>query len=353
LSGKLVSIDLGSKNFHLICGRHKGKIIEVDRALAVPIPVNSIKNGRIEDIYSLKSLLKDVFNKNRIKNKNVVLTIQSTSIITRDIVLPFVNQEDLDNMVKFEIEQYLPIVASEYTIEYTFLEEFKEEESKKIRIRVAAMPQSMVDNYFNLLKESGLKPIALDIHCNAVSKLFANIILPDWGGNLSARTYALIDLGHQNIAVHIFKDGKIDFSRIITLGGSSIDEEISEAYSLTMEMAEEKKIKEGYLNREGNGHHTNDFLSKIMTSRIEIWIAEIYKIFQYYLSRSTENVIDTVLLYGGSSRIRNIEAYFERVLNINVRKPELTQHAIKTHDRLGPFDPGCYINALGGIIRYE
>ena len=352
LSGRLVSIDLGSRNINLISGRHKGRLIEVDRALTVPLPENAIKDGRIEDIYSLKSALRDAFVKNRINNRNVVLTIQSTSIITRDIVLPSVKQEDLDTMVKFEIEQYLPIVASEYAIEYTFLEEFTEEGSKKSRIRVAAMPQSMVDNYFNLLKEAGLRPVALDIHSNAVSKLFANIIFPEREGGLPARTYALIDLGHQSITVHIFSGGMIDFSRIITLGGMDIDTEISEAYSLTMDNAEEKKIREGCIYDGTYESCSTDPLAELILGRIDVWIGEIQKIFQYYTSRNTGNRIDSVLLYGGSSKINNIEACFEQVLNISVGRLDLTG-SVKTRGKLDSFDTDCFINALGGIIRYE
>ncbi len=351
MPGKLVSIDLGSKNIHLVSGRQKGDLLEVDTALTVPTPNGAIKDGRIDDIHSLKSVLKDVFAKNKIKNKRVVLTIQSTTIITRDILLPTIKPEELKTMVTYEIEQYLPIVASEYVIEYTFLEEIFEDNVKKSKLRVAAMPQVMVDNYFNLLKEAGLKPVALDIHANTVSKLFSNNMMSGQQGYTMGKTYALIDLGHHSITVHILSNGKVDFSRIITLGGRDIDAEISVSFSLSLEKAEEKKIKDGRLDQKDRETLQVELFNDMLRSKIDIWVTEIQKIFQYYISRNTGNRIESVFIFGGTSRMKGAVEYLEQALNIKVRKIENIA-CIKANS-LPMLNSDIYINALGGLIRYE
>lgn len=352
MPGKLVSIDLGTKYIHLVCGRHKGDMLEICSAVSVPAPEGAVRDGRIEDIHNLKTALKYVFQQNKIKNKRVSLTVQSTSIITRDILLPAVKPEELKTMVKYEIEQYLPIVASEYVIEYNFVEEVMEEGTAKSKLRVAAMPAGMVENYFMLLKECGLKPAALDIHANCVGKLFSNAMMSGQQGYSLGKTNALMDLGHNSINVHILSNGKVDFSRIITLGGRDIDAEIAVSFSLTSEKAEDKKMREGRLDLKGREDLQSELFNDILRSKIDIWINEIQKIFQYYISRNTGNRIDEVHVFGGTSRIKGICEYLERGFNIRTKKLDAL-NCVTIDGSMPVFTPDIYINALGGMIRYE
>ena len=117
----LISLDLGSQNIQIIYGRYNKGNIEIRNAVTAPIPEEVYKDGRIEDLDMMKQSIRDLITANKIKEKRTALTIQSTSIITRDIMLPATERQHLDNMVKYEIEQYLPIVATEYIIDYSVL----------------------------------------------------------------------------------------------------------------------------------------------------------------------------------------------------------------------------------------
>lgn len=348
----MVSIDLGSQNIHLVCGRYNKGKIEVGKAVLMPLPEGIFRDGKIEDFKTLKESIKSTISGSKIKCRNTVLTIQSTSVITRDLTLPTVKHEELDNMVKYEIEQYLPIVATEYIIEYTLIEELVENGVKQSKIQVAAMPKNMVENYLNLVKETGLKPVALDIHSNAVAKLFSIPMSINQDTYSLDRTIAFVDMGYRSIIIHILAKGKPAFSRIITLGAREIDSEISISCNLTLEQAEAKKIKEARLDQRSYEVDLDDGFQDIVRSKIDIWLSEIQKIFQYYISRSTGNRIDGIYLFGGSSKLNGLARYVEQALNIRTLKIERLS-LIKTGKDVENFNHGDYINALGGLIRYE
>lgn len=348
----LVSIDLGSQNIHMVCGNTSKGSIEVRNAVLKPMPEGIFKDGKIEDFKTLKEAIKNILTENKIKDKNSVLTIQSTSVITRDITLPTVKHEELDNMVKYEIEQYLPIVATEYIIEYTLIEEVEEDGIKQSKIQVAAMPKNMVENYLNLVKEAGLKPAALDIHSNAVAKLFANPMAINQDTYSLDRTIAFIDLGYRSIIIHILSKGKLAFSRIITLGAREIDSEISITCNLTLEQAEARKIKEANLDSREFERSSSETFQDTIRSKLDIWMSEIQKIFQYYVSRSTGNRIDGIYLFGGSSKLNGLPRYVEQALNIKTSKID-SLGFVKAGRNIENFSQGDYINALGGLIRYE
>ena len=348
----LVSFDLGSHTIHMVCGKHNKGGFEIRNAVLKPAPEGILKDGRIENFHLLKEAIQNLMAENKIKDKNTVLTIQSTSVITRDITLPSVKQEELGNMVKYEIEQYLPIVATEYVIEYTLIEEVIEDGIRQSRIQVAAMPKNMVENYLNLLKEAGLKPIALDIHSNAVAKLFSNAVTINRENYAPDKTIAFIDLGYCSINIHILSRGKLAFSRIITLGASEIDLEISTVCGLTQEQAEAKKIREANLERQKDEMSSSNPIQDILRSKLDIWLFEIQKIFRYYISRTTGNRIDGIYLFGGSSKLKGLPGYMEQALNMKTSRIDRLG-GIRTDRDMESFCEGDYINALGGLIRYE
>ncbi len=351
MSGKIISMDIGDKNIKLIEGKKRGDALEVNKAVIAPVPEGTLEDGRIKDIFSLKEAIKDILVQNKIKASKVTLTIQSTSVITRELNLPLSKEEDMRNMVAFEIEQYLPILASEYVIEYTYIDKFIEDDVKKAKVRVAAMPNNIVNEYYNLLKDIGLKPVALDIHSNAVSKLFAKNRLLNREFSLMEKTFALIDLGYQSLNVHILSNGQLSFSRIISLGGLDIDKDISFNYSISLKDSEIKKIKEGYLNQDTDVMSLKS-LSYIIKTNVDTWISEMQKIFRYYISRDTGNRIDTIYLFGGSSSIIGLDEYIEQVLNIKTERISKIE-AVKLKKWAKDADIALFINTLGGMIRYD
>jgi type IV pilus assembly protein PilM len=352
LSQSLICLDLGSQNLHMVHGRYNKGSIVLNNASHLPIQDGVFRDGKIEDYQRLKDYIQSLISKNKVKEKNTVLTVQSTSIITRDITLPSVGREQLDNMVKYEIEHYLPIVATEYVIEYSVVSENKTEDADQYKIQVAAMPKNMVENYLNLVKDLGLKPIALDIHSNSASKLFALATAINGTTLDKEKTLAFIDLGYSSINVHILSKGKLDFNRIINLGSRELDSEISIACNMTLEQAEMKKIQDAELNPSTFNDLTIDSFHELVRSQVDIWLSEIQKIFQYYISRTTGNRIEAIFLYGGSSKLRGLSNYFQHVLNLPTMNVDEV-NIIKPTKNVKNFNPRYYINALGGLIRYE
>jgi type IV pilus assembly protein PilM len=348
----LVSFDIGSKNIHMVNGRyHKGSF-DIQKTVVKSTPAGVINDGKIENSGILRDTIKGLMIENKIKDKKAIFTIQSTSVITRDITLPTVKHGELDSMVKYEIEQFLPIVATEYVIEYALIEELVIDGITQSRLQVAAMPKYLVDNYFNLLKEAGLKPVALDIHSNTVAKFFSNPMSINNRRYSTEKTIAFIDLGYRNISVHILSNGKLDFSRIIAHGARDLDTDISVEQGLSLEQAEAKKIKESNLEIRNNEMFDPVSFQGLVRSKIDVWLSEIQKIFQYYISRKTGNRVEGIYLYGGSSKIKGLPDYVEQTLNISTEKIN-SLSAVNTGKDLKDFSPEDFINAMGGLIRYE
>ncbi len=348
-SKKVISLDMGSANIKIAIGRYKGKYVLVEDLKTISTPENSIDDGKIvnrEDVeFSLKHFLKE----KDIQKSEVICTLKSKSIINREFLLPMAKEDELLKMAKIEAQQYIPIVLDEYIIQYKLLEKINIDGMEKARILVVAINRDIVDTYFDLLKSLTLKPVALDINANGVMKIFGQDVLINQSEFTTQKTIAYIDIGAETIDINILSSGIYQFSKILDMGSRDIDIAIAKAFNVSLLQGQEIKKKKIFSNSDVN---TIDILKNIVYTVISNWLREIDKIFKYYSSRKIENIIDTIYLYGGGSKILGIEEQFSKYLNIDTFKIKNISN-IKKDKCVNNIDLDYYLNAIAAIKRLK
>ena len=347
----IISIDIGSKNIKIIVGNYKSNNVYVENALTLNTPNDAYKNGYIIDGEILREVIKDALVKENIKVKKVICTVKSTAIITREIIIPFVEDEDIAPMARIEIEQFLPIMLDDFVIEYRVLQEFEEDNKKKLRVIVAALPKEIANDYLKLLHNLDLIPIALDMNANAILKLFSNPCKINNENYSLEKTVSIIDLGHNYIDVNIISKGIMEFSRIIPMGSGDIDMSIASLLNLTINEAEMKKINKIDLlvENEDDSFEIN-IINDNVKMNIEYWIQEIRRVYQYYINRDRENKVEEIYIYGGASKLTGLEGYLNSVLDtlcIKIDKMNNVQISKKIED----LNITSYLNCIGALMR--
>ena len=346
----LISIDIGSFNTKIAVGGFEKGRLNIDKMFAFDTNQGSMMDGKLISVDgksdALRSSIVQALNDHKVRNKNTIFTVQSTSIIRRDLDIPHVKQNEMESMIRFEIEQYLPIDLNEYIIEYKVLEE---KQDNKLRILIAALPKEIAEDYLEITHKMNLEPKALDINSNAVSKLFGiKQQINDHAYNLE-NTAAFIDMGCSNINISILSKGLFQFSRLIPTGGKELTSAIAEAYGMTMEEAEKKKRSSINLNN-GAGFHDDAVLDEMVRNIVFRWTEEIQRVFQFYKTRNANNDINEVYIYGGTSNLRGIAEYMENTWNLPTRKIKSLSSVTfgKDMDDIGL---EYYLNTIGAIIR--
>jgi len=350
LGQNVISIDFGCKNIKVVEGRQQGNGVVLEKAVAIPAPPNSIKDGKILDIKKMADTISDVLQQERMNSKKAVIAIKSTAIITRDIIIPYVKKDQIEAIVKMEIARYLPIMLNEYVTEYRVREEFMEDNVKKIKLLVVALPKKIVEDYLELLKELHLKPVALDITSNALSKLFIpGVLINDEIFSLD-QTVSIIDIGHASINVNIISKGVIQFSRLITTGSEDIDINLINSFNLSPEDAEKTKIEQSNLRMNADLTADEAVINDAVKSIVDNWIREIQRVFQYHLSRENNNKIDKIYLYGAGALINGLSEYIRISFNIPAEQIK-TVSSVKTSRKTELIELSGYLDASGAIIR--
>jgi type IV pilus assembly protein PilM len=345
LKGKVISMDIGEKNVKVVVGKANKEHLTIYKTFSFQTPEHSIEDGKITNITPLMEKFRDELNTRKIKGGFMNVSYSSTEIIEREIVLPKIKVADLAEMVRYEIQQDLPIDVDKYVIQYKVIEEFQEDERTKLRIVVSAIERKIIESYLALINQLGFKPFRFDIHSNSLDKLMW-VLSNQSNSDISVKRVVMLDFGHKLTNMSIFDRGTLKMSQTIHYGGHDLDIAIER---LTGQSRKEVvKVKESLRNI----HRINAFdedekaLKQAVQISLNDGISEIQRIIRYFVSRASGNQVDEIYIYGELSKLGGLRNYLEQMLSIPVK----TVNDLPNLNSDEEIDLERYINAIGAIV---
>lgn len=332
-------IDFGASSLKIIEGKFSKKGLQIKSYLSIPIASGVYKDGEILNIHSLTSLLSEALKENKIKTQDARGIINSTNIITREISLPNVSFQEIESLLKYQVEEYIPINPEDYIVQPLFLDRYFDAGVEKIKLLLVGTPKSMIEAHLALFKNCGLRAEILDFQPNSISKLinYAESI-----NDIQAKhkNIAAIDVGAQNTKVTLIEDGKIILSRIMEFGTKEIMTKSKELGNLDLLSTYDHSLTLQDLNQAKDSE-----LIDMVNSEVDSLINRVEMILRYYRNREEQKNIDLIILYGGFTYLKDIDKKFNNFFNIRTIKME----TISNLKFDGPLIQ--YGSAIGGLIR--
>lgn len=347
LNKNIISIDLGSYEVKIIEAKINNNSIQVSKAISLLTPEGSYEDGHIKNAIVLREAIRTELKKHKISSKTAYLTIKSTAIITREIPFPIVDTKELDGMLKFQLAEYLPMDISRYVVQYKIIGKVFDGEKEKLNVLIVAIPKDIVEKHYYLLSDLNLKPEILDYQSNSASKLiwFTDTINDQIF--VSDKTIAAIDLGYSNTNVSIIKNGKLQTSRAIEVGGEDLDNNILNLFDFTKEELNEKKYSIQDVSEIRGEYSDYNRLINVTKNTILSIIEKLETIIKYYVSKEIENEVNMILLYGGLSEINGVDKLFSDYFNINTV-------ILNNLDKINiQANPNKYFNCISTLLRDE
>lgn len=326
-----IAIDIGAQYISVAQGVQKGNKVIVKNTLKVKTPPFSIKDGELLNVELLCDVLKNSFANNKITGSSISVGINSTSIITREMIIPKTSKAQAIKMVSNEMFQARTL-TTQYVIDYQVIETITEEKNIKYKVLAIAVPQKIVDGYVQLCKMLGFRKQYIDIEFNAIYKTFAvqpTVVAKE-------KPIVVAHIGTNNGIFLIVEKGKITFSKTISLN-------ISKYINLTSD----KKTIDYTKVDPATTYSANR--KKLVENFIYDVAQEISKIIQFEYSRSNFSSIDDIYLSGPITNAVGIEKRLSNLLDLKIKtisKP----FCIKT--KLN-FKYSQYVSTIGGLIRLK
>ena len=302
----LLGLDIGSWSIKMLQLKESTGKLKVERFGTRPLPAEMIVDGSIMDGLGVVTAIKELASEQKLKNKNVALSISGTSVIVKKITLPPMSAQELDKQIKFEAEQYIPFDINDVYLDFHILSQ--EEQSAagqaEMEVLLVASKKDKLNDYANAVREAGLTPKVVDVDAFAIENMYcANY-------NVSpAELTAIVNIGASVMNINILKGGGSAFTRDITIGGNRYSERIQQDLGLSLEDAEAAK----------KGH-----LPEVNTSALQQAVAavdeevatEIGRSFDYFRTTSPDEDIAHIVLCGGCSKISSLPNKISEQLGI-------------------------------------
>lgn len=339
LAKKAVSIDIGSENIKIVLGRYlKNKVI-IEKAFKILTPEGAIEDGHIKNVNKLSDAIGDALDNNKINEDNIIFTTNSTSIINRTILIPKVTEDEIDSVIKYEVQQYLPINLDEHMIQYNILSEKVVDGKEKLEVLIVVYPNRMIYSYAELTNLLGGKPYALDLNYNSKRKALY-IMNPEM-----RETVLSMDIGSSNIGLTIINDNELVLIKAINSGGNYLDGQIAKLLGVSLEEAEnEKKENCNLMSREEGP------LEHSVKEVVDMWFDEASRFMKYYKSKNSQSKIDKIYLCGGGANIKGLERYVSSKFDMRVKILQGNSN-IEFKKNVEEVSISEYINAIGALIR--
>ncbi len=344
---RLVSLDIGSSDIKIVEGQVKGGKLKIYNMRKIKSPEDIIQDGELFNEESILLKLKEEMKTSRVRTKNIALVSSSSTIISREIIVPYVeNNEELKTLVNYEIEQFLAINLNNYVIQFMRLEEVIVDEVRKEKIFTIIYPKNLIESYRNLAEKLLLNPYALDISNNSIRKLssIADIYNVDLINKEESVLY--LDLGYKSVDLSIVNNNNLEFIRVMPIGGIEIDKFIADLNGISMEEAEEIKKTQVEVGKHRKENQLNDGVVEV----IEGWLEDLNRIIQFYTNKSNGKKISHIYLYGGTSKLRGIDEYIALKTGIDTTKI-ITANNIEFSKNVNITTIEEYVNALGALVR--
>lgn len=297
---KWLCADIGTTSLQLADASRAG------RQAAEVMPENLVWDGVIRSYDAMGSLLADTVRKNRFCKEAAVL-LPAGKVYIRSLTLPRMSRAQLELNLPYEFKDYIGDDKVSYCFDYAILSDSPGTDGKtgELELLAAAAQKSTIAEYRQLFKQAGLKLVmAAPEEMGYCGLVRAYIERTPEAAN---HAFCIVDLGHTSTRFHMLNGFRYSTSRVIELGGHTIDEAIAKALDVETPVARQYKMS-----------NHRDCLSLDACKTIYEQIAvEIMRAVNYYSYDSPDAPLDTLYLCGGGANIEPL------VREIGAQNPDL------------------------------
>jgi type IV pilus assembly protein PilM len=309
-SGPVIGLDIGSSAVKVVGVNSSSKGFEVTHLGMAPVPPEAIVQGAFLNSSAIVDAIRDAVSNAGVKTKDVAVAVSGHSVIVKQIGLPVMTAEELEESIRWEAEQYIPFDVNEVNLDFQILSQG--EADSQMDVLLVAAKKDLIDDYTQVISEAGLNPSIVDVAAFAVGNAFeSNYDFDD------DEVVALVNVGAQVVNISIAKQGMPTFTRDISTGGNQYTEEIQKALSLGFEEAE--RIKLGNDTLEESQEVVPQEVDQAMRAITDQVLGEITRSLDFFSATAAESRIGRIMVCGGSSQVPDFAKAFQDRANVPVQ----------------------------------
>lgn len=209
MAKKVISIETGIQWTKVALVDYRKKNPPVHEAFAFRTPEHAVEDGYIRDKDSLARALKEELVRRQIVEKDVVFTLSSSKVVTREVMIPYVKDNKIKGIIDTQSRDYFPMDISGYTISYSKMDVVEDDGKKQLKLLLVAIPDNLLGNYVSFAQLAGLKVETFDYIGNGCIQLMCDSFVDN---------AMIIQLEEQATVISILENKKLAFQRVTPYG---------------------------------------------------------------------------------------------------------------------------------------
>ena len=340
---KVVSIEIGNIVTRICETDYKKKNPKVYKCATIPTPENSVEDGYVRDKDKLVRVLKDKLSDMGIKNKNVIFTIDSNKILSREVTIPLVAENKMLEVVTAQANDYFPMDVSNYVVSYNLLS--KDTEAKKAKVIVFAAPSNLIKTYFSFAELASFNIVSLDYAGNSAYQ---------WLKKISGEETGFYMIVNENTTlISIINNGVLELQRTVNYGTNIMVEALMETGNEEFVSPEKcmealkkhKYIKDSFMDT------SDDEIVNEVTNSLRLFVSNIARIIEYYHSNFKNSRLTKVYIIGLGSIVKGLDTILSRELTLSVFNYTSVPGITFPKENIDDYIPGDMVVCAAGAMK--
>lgn len=323
-SKKAVAIEIGYSLTKICEVDYKTKAHKIYKSFTVPNGAEVINDGALMVSPEYVENLQRALAANHVKTKQVVFTITSSRIASREVTIPYVKENRIADVVNANATDYFPVDLSQYQLAYTILGTIGETKgAQQYKLLVMAVPSALLTGYYDLAKALKLEVAAIDYASNSIFQVVKD--------ECAKGKHIVVKIDERSSLVMAVENSVLTFTRSVSYGF----DEIMETVMNTLCWGEVSNVEQAIrvLQRNdcivpetgedsesvGAGEKSaKDRAQEDVLDAVMPLINGITRVIDYYASRASGVAIERILITGAGADFKGMAQMLARETNMPV-----------------------------------
>ena len=296
----MVGVDIGSSSVKAVELRGKGGDFQLLSLGYEVLQPDSVVDGQIMELNAVSTAIGNIFNEHKIKTTQVAAGVNGHSVIVKNIVLPQMTEDELQESFAWHAEEHIPFDISDVNLDYHVTGSTPDE----IHVLMAACKRDKVANLKQTIQLAGKQPAVIDVDAFALQNCYELNYDPQPG-----HIVALLNIGASTTNINILNGARSVFTRDASFGGNQYTSLLQKELGLTFDQAE--RVKRGMPVPDDVEHRE---IEPILDTVSDILALEIQKTMDFYRAtvEDGESAVQRILVSGGGSKLKGLVEFLSK-----------------------------------------
>jgi type IV pilus assembly protein PilM len=164
----MVGVDIGSSSVKAVELQGRNGDFQLVSLGYEALAADSVVDGQIMELNSVSNAISNIFNEHKIKTTKVAAGVNGHSVIVKNIVLPQMTSEELQESFAWHAEEHIPFDISDVNLDYHVTGSTPD----AIHVLFAACKRDKIANLKQTIQLAGKQPTVIDVDAFALQNCY-------------------------------------------------------------------------------------------------------------------------------------------------------------------------------------